>query len=369
MTTSTPVATPAETIEALAGRLFMEALGAFHMGTVYLGVKLGLFRTLCDGGSQTAAELAASTGLDPRYVREWLQAEATAGLVIADGEDLGAARFTPAPGVRETLVEETHPAYVGGLPLATSAAGGVMAPLLDAFRTGAGVPYTAYGSDAVEAQAALNRPAFVNSLVAEWLPQVPDVFARLSDTNRPTRVADVGCGVGWAAIELAKAFPHIRVDGYDADEDSISRARRNAADHGVSDRATFEVVDATTAASGGYGGRPYDLVLFFECVHDMGHPAEALAGARQAVAEDGTVIVMDERVADTLQPGDPTETFFATASVLWCLPQGRVETDSEAPGTVMRPAIFEAIAQRAGWSGVDVLPIEHPFWRFYRLVK
>jgi 8-oxo-dGTP pyrophosphatase MutT (NUDIX family) len=101
----------------------------------------------------------------------------------------------------------------------------------------------------------------------------------------------------------------------------------------------------------------------------MGHPAVALAAARRAVTGDGTVIVMDERVADTLQPGDPTETFFATASVLWCLPQGRVEPDSEAPGTVMRPAVFEAIARRAGWSGVDILSIEHPFWRFYRLVR
>ena len=366
--TTTPVASEADSIETLAGRLFMETLGAFHMGTVYLGLKLGLFRALCDRDSQTAAELAAATALDPWYVREWLQAEATAGLVITDGEDLGAARFTAAAGVRETLVEETHPAYVGGLPLAISAVGGVMAPLLDAFQTGAGVAYAAYGPDAVEAQAALNRPAFVNSLVADWLPQAPDAFARLSDTHRPARVADVGCGVGWAAIELAKAFPHIRIDGYDADEDSISRARRNAADHGVSDRVTFEVVDATTAG-GGYGDRRYDLILFFECVHDMAHPAEALAGARQAVAENGTVIVMDERVADTLQPGDPAETFFATASVLWCLPQSRVETDSEAPGTVMRPATFEAIARRAGWSGADVLPIEHPFWRFYRLVK
>jgi len=362
----TPVATEAETVEALAGRLFMETLGAFHMGTVYLGVKLGLFRALCAGGSQTAADLAAATGLDSWYVREWLQAEATAGLVTADAEDLGTARFTAVAGVRETLVEDTHPAYVGGLPLATAAAGGVMGALLDAFRTGAGVPYSDYGPDAVEAQAALNRPAFVNSLAAEWLPQIPDVHARLSDVGRPARVADVGCGVGWAAIELAKAFPHIRVDGYDADEDSISRARRNAADHGVSDRTSFEVVDA---AGGGYGERRYDLVLFFECVHDMSHPAEALASARQAVADDGAVIVMDERVAETLQPGDPTETFFATASVLWCLPQGRVETDSEAPGTVMRPAIFDAIARRAGWSGVEVLPIEHPFWRFYRLVK
>jgi SAM-dependent methyltransferase len=356
-----------EAIEAMAGRLFSDALGAFHMGSVYLGVKLGLFRALCQAGAATAADLAAATGLDPWYVREWLQAEATSGLVSTDGDDLGTARFSLAPGVQETLVEETHPAYVGGLPLAVAAVGGVLPALLDAVHTGAGVPYSAYGADAVEAQAALNRPAFVNSLVAEWLPQIPGALQRLSDTSRPARVADVGCGVGWAAIELARAFPHVVVDGFDADEESVSQARRRAAERGVSDRVTFEVVDA--ASGGGYGERRYDLVLFFECVHDMAHPTQALAAARRAVTDEGTVVVMDERVGDTLRPGDPTETFFATASVLWCLPQSRVDPDSEAPGTVMRPATFTAIARRAGWAGVDVLPIEHPFWRFYRLVR
>jgi predicted O-methyltransferase YrrM len=352
-------------VEELAGRLFMEGMGTMHLHTVYLGVKLGLFRTLAEGGAQTAAELAGATGLDGRYVAEWLQAETIAGLVQADDDDLAAARFTVAPGVRETLVDETSPAYIGGLSFAAAAVGGVIPALVDAFRTGSGVPYAAYGPDAVEAQASLNRPAFVNSLAAEWLPQIPDVLARLQDGANPARVADVGCGVGWAAIELAKAFPNVHVDGYDADEESISQARRNAADHGVSDRVTFEVVDAKEGAR---SDTRYDLVLFFECVHDMGRPVEALAAARESLAEGGTVIVMDERLADTLQPGDPTETFFATASVLWCLPQGRVEPDSEAPGTVMRPAIFEGIARRAGWSGVDILPIEHPFWRFYRLV-
>jgi len=356
-----------ETIEALAGRLFGDALGAFHMGTVYLGVKLGLFRALCQAGAASAAELAAATGLDPWYVREWLQAEATAGLVTADGDDVGTARFRPAPGVREALVEETHPAYVGGLPLAFAAVGGVLPALLDAVRTGAGVPYAAYGADAIEAQAALNRPAFVNSLAAEWLPQIPGALERLSDASRPARIADVGCGVGWAAIELARAFPHVLVDGFDADEESVSQARRHAADAGVNDRVTFEVIDATSG--NGYGEGRYDLVLFFECVHDMAHPAAALAAARRAVTAGGTVVVMDERVGDTLQAGDPAETFFATASVLWCLPQSRVDPDSEAPGTVMRPATFTAIARRAGWAGVDVLPIEHPFWRFYQLVK
>jgi 2-polyprenyl-3-methyl-5-hydroxy-6-metoxy-1,4-benzoquinol methylase len=352
------------TIEELAGRIFTEAVGAFHLGTVYLGVKHGLFAALTDRGPLTADELAAATGLDSWYVREWLQAEATAGLAVADHEDVAVARFTAAAGVREALVEATHPAYIGGIPLAAAAGYSVMPDLLNAFQTGAGVPYASYGEDAVEAQAALNRPAFVNQLVGEWIPLIPDVAALLADTDRAVRVADVGCGLGWAGIELARAYPQLRVDGYDTDEASISRARRNAVEAGVADRVRFDVIDAAS----GYGEKPYDLVLFFECVHDMAHPVDALAQAKAALAEGGTVIVMDERTAETLTPGDLVETFFATASVLWCLPQGRVEPDSEVVGTVMRPARFRSIARDAGWSDIEILPIDHPFWRFYRLV-
>lgn len=362
--TEAPATSPEQVVEDLVGRLFMEGVGAFHLATVYLGLKHGLFASLVEHGPITAADLAGRHGLDGWYVREWLQAEATAGLVAADHADLTRARFTAAPGVRETLVDETGPAYLGGLPLALAAATSVLPQLYDAFRTGAGVPYSAYGEDAVAAQAALNRPAFVNSLVAEWLPLVPDVAARLADPTRETRVADVGCGLGWAAIELARAYPHVRVDGYDTDEVSISRARHNAAEAGVADRVTFDVVDA----SSGYGEDRYDLVLFFECVHDMAQPVAAIEQARRAATKGGTVIVMDERVGESMQVGDPVELFFATASVLWCLPQGRVESDSQAVGTVMRPDRFRGIAREAGWADIEVLGIEHPFWRFYRLV-
>jgi predicted O-methyltransferase YrrM len=365
VSTITDVETTPQAIEDLAGRIFLEGVGAFHLGSIYIGAKRGLFAALAKDGPLTAGELSVRTGLDGWYVREWLQAETTAGLLLADDGDLTRANFTTAPGVREVLVEETNPAYIGGLPLAVAAAFSVMPELLKAFRSGAGVPYPSYGEDAVEAQAALNRPAFVNELVAQWIPQVPDVAALLADSTRVTRVADVGCGLGWAAIELAKAYPHLRVDGYDSDEQSITRARRNAADAGVSDRVTFDVVDA----SSGYGDGRYDLIFFFECVHDMAHPVEAITQAKAAVAEGGTVIVMDERVGETLNAGDPTETFFATASVLWCLPQGRVEPDSEAVGTVMRPSRFRGIARKAGWSDIEILPIDHPFWRFYRLVE
>ena len=279
MSTITEVEATPQAIDDLVGRLFTEGVGAFHIGTVYLGLKHGLFAALVADGPLTAAELAGRAGLDGWYVREWLQAETTAGLVLADDDDLSRARFTAAPGVREALVDETGPAYLGGLPVAVTAGFSAMPQLLAAFRTGAGVPYASYGVEAVEAQAALNRPAFVNQLVAEWIPQIPDVAAQLGDRDRTVRVADVGCGLGWAAIELAKAYPHLQVDGYDSDEESIARARRNAADAGVSDRVTFDVVDA----SSGYGQGRYDLITFFECVHDMAHPVTAIAQAKAAL--------------------------------------------------------------------------------------
>ena len=226
------------------------------------------------------------------------------------------------------------------------------------------MPYEAYGPDAVSGQAALNRPAFIHELTEHWVPAIPDVAARLADSTRPARVADVGCGSGWAAIQLARAYPHLRIDGFDSDEASITAARRNAAESEVSDRVRFDVVDAASD----YGRGGYDLVLFFECVHDMAHPVEALAAAREALAPGGTVIVMDERVSDSREVGDPVQLFFATSSVLWCLPQGRVDPASQAVGTMMTTERFRELAKGAGWADVEVLGIDHPFWRFYRLV-
>lgn len=352
--------------EALVDRLFGEGIGAVHLVSVYLGIRLGMFEALARTPGLTASELSTAAGVNLRYAVEWLQAETIAGLLDADSTDYATAGFALAAGVEATLVDEVNPAYVGGIALAAAAIGTATSHLVDAYRTGAGVPVSAYGPDMVPAQAAFNRPAFVNELGASWLPQMGDIHARLLDPVRPARVADIGCGCGWSAIELAKAFPHIAVDGYDADELSIDIARRNAKDHGVEDRVTFSLVDAATTQ---YGDGDYDVVFLFECLHDMGRPVEALAATRRAVADDGAVVVMDERTADHPAVGDPVETFFAVVSATWCLPQSMVVPDCEAPGTVMRPATFEALARRAGWAGYEVLPIEHPFFRFYRLVR
>jgi SAM-dependent methyltransferase len=353
----------ASATEQVAERIFGEALGGFHLFSVYLGVRLGLFEALGDHPDSTAAELAAATRVDARYALEWLQAETIAGLLLASDDDYASARFRLADGVRDALVDEVHPLYIGAVAMAIAAIGTGITAVLEAQRTGAGVPMSAYGPEVVHAQAAFNRPFYVNELTQTMLPQIPDVHARLTDA-RPARVADIGCGSGWAAIELAKAYPHITVDGFDNDQLSITQARHNAEQHGVSDRVRFQSIDASATP---YGEHAYDAVFFFECVHDFGRPVEALTAARSAVAPGGAVIIMDEATGERPRVGDPIETFFATVSVTWCLPQSRVGADSEAPGTIMRPAALEAFARRAGWAGAEVLPIEHPVFRFYRL--
>jgi len=273
----------ADAIEALSGRLFGEAAGATHLLTAYLGIRLGLFEALARQPGRAVDRLAEIAGVDARYAAEWVQAEVLAGLVVADGDDLETASLRLAPGVREAVLEESHPAYLGGLAYAVAAVGRIIDAIADAYRTGAGVAYESYGLDGIRAQAALNRPAYVNELAAKWMPAMPDVDERLRDGLRPARVADVGCGVGWAAIELARAFPAIRVEGIEVDARSIAEARRNAEAAGVADRVDFRVADA----SGSLDGALFDLILFLESLHDMAHPVEALANARRALAADG----------------------------------------------------------------------------------
>jgi SAM-dependent methyltransferase len=352
-------------IEALAGRLFGSAVGALELCNIHLGARLGLFRELAQSDPLTAAELADRTGLDKRYIQEWLQAQAVSGFVTIDGTDVTTASFTVAPGVAQVLVDELSPAYLAPLGSMLAAVGAVLPDLADAFRTGAGVPYAAYPG-AVQAQAALNRPAYATDLVGQWLPAVPDVAARLADPDAQLHVADLGCGAGWAAISLAEAFPHLQVDGYDADEESIALARRNAADRGVADRVRFEVCDlsAPDAAT-----PRYDLALMFECLHDFSYPQRILTATRAQLANGGTVIVLDEHTDNELvaPTDDPVQRLFANVSPLWCLPQGRTEPDADPVGTVIRPGRLRQMAADAGFGHADVLPIEHPFFRFYRL--
>lgn len=348
--------------EGVAGRLFEAGLGAAELYTVALGLDVGLYRRLADVGASSAADLAAGLGLDERYVREWCNQQAIAGFLTTT--DTEPRTYALAEGVATALLDETHPAYLGALAHVQEPVSRALPQLVAAFRTGAGVPMADYGQRLVDVQGAFNRPAYVHSLAAEWVPGVPGLLERLSDATRPARVVDVGCGVGWSAIELAKAFPAITVHGYDADEASIAAARRNAAEAGVTGRVRFEVVGSGTRT-----GDTFDVAFFFECVHDMAHPTDVLRQVRDSLASDGFVVVMDERVDEGFQaPGDEIQRFLAACSVVWCLPQSRTDAQSEAIGTLMRASDLARIAADAGYSRCEPLDIEHMMFRFYQLV-
>ena len=215
--------------EALVGRLFEQTLGAFELFNVYLGERLGLYRALAAGGSATADELARRAGIAPRYAREWLEQQATAGILEVDdpSADRSLRRYSLPAEHREPLLDGDSLGYGAFMPRYIVSVGGAMPALLDAFRTGGGVSWDRYGDDMREAQAAANRPLFLSVVGQEWLASIPDIHQRLT-AEPPARVADLGCGEGWLSIGLATAYPTIRVVGIDADPASIEAARRNA---------------------------------------------------------------------------------------------------------------------------------------------
>lgn len=349
--------------DELVERLFAATLGMADVLTVFLGDSLGLYRALDRAGAMTAGELAREAGIDERYAREWLEQQAASGILATDDvtADADGRRYRLPPGHVEPLLDLDSPYSMAPLCKSFAAVSGVLPELLAAFRSGAGVPWSAYGRDMVEAQGDFNRPWLVASLGTEYLPSIPDLHARLL---AGARVADVACGVGWAAISMARAYPHVTVDGFDLDEPSIAIASRNAREAGVADRVRFEVRDAADPSL----ESRYDLALVVEAIHDLSQPVAVMRAIKEMLTPDGTLLVADERTEDSfVAPAGETERLFYAYSVLCCLPSAMDERPSAATGTVMRRATFEGYAAEAGFDGVSVLPIEHDFLRFYRL--
>ena len=176
-------------------------------------------------------------------------------------------------------------------------------------------------------------------------------------------MADIACGAGWSSIAIAKGYPKARVDGYDVDTRAIAAARDHADGAGVGDRVTFRAQEATAEHG------TYDLVTIFEATHDFSQPVEVLRAIRGMLSPGGSALVMDERVADAFTaPGDDVERLMYVWSVFLCLPNGLAERTSAATGTVMRSSTLRGYALDAGFSTVEILDVEHPFFRFYRLL-
>ncbi len=349
--------------EALAERLVASVTATLEVAAVELGRRLGWYRAL-DGAPATAGQLAERTGTDPRYAREWLEQQAVAGYLAVDDPAAapGQRCYSLPPGYRGVLVDELDELYTAPLSWAAMAFVRNVPRLERVYRDGTGLGWAEMGADAREAQAAANRPFFAGPLGRDVLPALPDVDAALRAGGR---VADVGCGLGWSSIGMAAAYPAARVDGFDVDAPSIERARAAAADAGVADRVTFTVADAAGLAD---RAGTYDLVTAFECVHDLADPVGVLSAMRALAAPGGTVLVADEKVAETFTaPGGDVDRLMYGYSLTCCLPDGLSTRPSAGTGTVMRPDTLAGYARDAGFTGVDVLPVAHDFFRFYLL--
>jgi 2-polyprenyl-3-methyl-5-hydroxy-6-metoxy-1,4-benzoquinol methylase len=352
--------------EEFVGRLFMASLGAFEVMTVYVGGKLGLYQSLRDDGPASPGELAARTHIAERYAQEFLEQQAAAGIITVDDASKPAMerRYTLPEEHAEPLLDRDSPFSIEPLVRFIGPMTAALPQLLNAYRTGGGLSWDAFGTEATEAQGDFNRPWLLSDLGSSYLPSIPDIHERLA---AGARVADVACGVGWASIALAKAYPEVTVDGFDLDEYSITLARKNAAETGVADRVSFEARDAADPANAG----KYDFAIIVEALHDMSNPVGALKAVEKMLKDDGVALIVDERVADVFTaPADETDRFMYAVSLLVCLPAGMADTPSAGTGTVIRSSTLTRYANEAGFSRVTVLDqIEHPFLRFYRLER
>ena len=355
------------TARELASRIDAATLGLFDIATIYVGDRLGFYGVLGSTGSITPGNLAAATGTRERFAREWCEQQAAVGILVCDNPAAGpdARRFLLPEGHRAILADRDDPAFVaGGLP-GMVAALAALGELPDLVRMNPVPPATDIAEAAARAgRGESNRPLF-RHLMAGWLASLPDVHARLAGSP-PARVLDVACGAGWSSIAIATAYPGVRVDAIDLDETVIALARRHGAEADLGDRVSFRVADA---ADPGLEG-PYDLVTCFEALHDMVDPVGAIGAWRRLLAPDGACLVVDIRAEPVFTaPAGRLERLAYGWSVVDCLPATMGSPGSAETGAVMRPATLERYALAAGFTAVEILPVEDPGWRFYRLLR
>jgi 2-polyprenyl-3-methyl-5-hydroxy-6-metoxy-1,4-benzoquinol methylase len=346
----------------LEQRVFDATIGTLELFGIYLGTRLGLYDALRARAGTTPPELADTAGIAPRYAREWLEQQAVAGVLAVDDVSAAAdARRYSLPeanvGVVADPVALDHLAPFARMVVGIAAA---LDDVVTAYRTGGGVPYARYGTDLRLGQGGINRPAFTSGLVEEWLPALGPAAERLADGGR---LADLGCGQGWSALAVARAYPTAEVWGIDSDPASVAEARAAAEKHNLTVR--FECADAAGLAS--RGGR-FDVLLMLEALHDLARPVEVLAAARTALSTGGVLLVADEAVAASFTaPGDDLERMMYGWSITHCLPAAMAEQPSAAIGTVIRESTVRELAAGAGFGHTEVLDVDGGFFRLYAL--
>ena len=326
-------------LNAVVGQFVSDLGAAGHAGMVVIGEKLGLYKALAEG-PVTSAELARKTNTDERYLREWLSSQAAGGYITYDPQ---AETFSLTPEQAFTMADETSPAYLpGAFELAVGSLYAVPR-IAESFRTGAGMGWGEHHEGVIHGCEKFFRSGYIANLLTSWLPSLEGVQEKL---KKGAKVADVGCGKGASTLLMAREFPNSRFFGFDYHDGSVQGARDAAARQGAGDNLTFGIATAK-----GFPGTDYDLVTVFDCLHDMGDPVGAATHIRQALAPDGTWMIVEPFAHDQLKDNlNPVGRVFYSFSTLLCTPCSRSQEVGLCLGSQAGEARIRDIAHTAGFT-------------------
>jgi 2-polyprenyl-3-methyl-5-hydroxy-6-metoxy-1,4-benzoquinol methylase len=330
-------------LNALVGKMLGDLGGAFSVPTVRIGYRLGLFENLHREGPATAGALSQRMGLAERYVREWALAQAANGYLAYDERS---DHFSLTPEQAMMFAVKDSPLYMeGAFDLAAAMIEGE-AKVEAGFRSGDGVAWGDSAGCLFCAVGAFFRPGYVNNIVQSWLPALDGVLPRL---EAGIRVADVGCGVGFSTLLMARAFPNSEFVGYDFHAPSIEQANAHAREHGLADRVRFETAPAKALPDDGF-----DLVTMFDCLHDMGDPQGAAAHIRTCLKPGGTWMIVEPIATDRAgeNVGSPVSRLYYNASTMICVPTSLAQEVGRALGAQAGEARLTECLTGAGFTRV-----------------
>jgi 2-polyprenyl-3-methyl-5-hydroxy-6-metoxy-1,4-benzoquinol methylase len=321
-TTSTAPAVDMEKLQQFMGKAVVDMGAAMHAVLILLGDRLGLYKAMADSKPVTAAELAARTGTHERYVREWLNANAASAYVTYDA---ASGTYTLPAEQAFALAVDNSPAYLPGAFQIISACFHDADKIQQAFTSGRGVGWHEHHHDLYHGTERFFRPNYIANLLTSWIPALEGVEDKL---KKGAKIADIGCGLGSSTILMAKAYPNSEVHGFDYHEGSIEMARAAAEKEGVGSRIQFAVAPAKS-----FPGKDYDLIAFFDCLHDMGDPRGAAAHVRSALKPDGTWMIVEPYAEDATEANhNPIGRMFYSASTMLCVPASLAQEVGAALG-------------------------------------
>lgn len=325
-------------LESFVGRVVGDFGSAMGITLAYIGDKLGLYKAMAEAGPVSSEELAKLSGTSERYVREWLINQAAGGYI---DYDTATGKYNISPENAAALTDEESPFFVsGGFQVLTSMLK-AEERITESFKTGKGMLWGEHHHGLFEGTERFFRPGYNTNLVQNWLPAMEGVIDKL---KAGAIVADIGCGHGASTLIMAKAFPNSHFYGYDNHGPSIDRARKLAGEMDLSDNAKFDVFGADN-----YPGNGYDLVCYFDCLHDMGEPVRSMAHTAKVLDKNGTVMIVEPMAGRKVEENfNPVGRVYSGASVMCCTPNA-IASGSIALGTVASDDALMEVAKNAGF--------------------